>query len=115
MAYFFMSNINNFEDVNNIEASYQEVGIYTGEGDEPINGVINFNEQKASFLMVRAYYDNDILIQLSPSNYCVLVPAGELWSVDSINTIDKIYIRKIFDSNGESKNSGLIQWMIGYK
>lgn len=120
MSYSFMSNINSTSNFNSPDEYYQEVGKYnTNTSTEtPENGVIVFNDndiqRKAKFLMIRAGTENDFIIQLSPSNYCVHVPAGELWSVDSIDEIDKFYIRNIF-SGSTSVDTGKLQWMIGYK
>ena len=122
MSYSFMSNIN-YESTSTFTSPdeyYQTVGVFstTSSSETPENGVIIFNDneiqRKAKFLMIRAGVNNDFIIQLSPSNYCVHVPAGELWSVDSIDEINKFYIRNIF-SNGEKVTSGKLQWMIGYK
>lgn len=122
MSYSFMSNIN-YESTSTFTSPdeyYQTVGVFstTSSSETPENGVIIFNDneiqRKAKFLMIRAGADNDFIIQLSPSNYCVHVPAGELWSVDSIDEINKFYIRNIF-SNGEKVTNGKLQWMIGYK
>ena len=122
MSYSFMSNIN-YESTSTFTSPdeyYQTVGVFstTSSSETPENGVIIFNDneiqRKAKFLMIRAGANNDFIIQLSPSNYCVHVPAGELWSVDSIEEINKFYIRNIF-SNGEKVATGKLQWMIGYK
>lgn len=121
MSYFYMSNIINFNEINNPNASYLEVGKYTDSTttESASNGVVKFSKDNidysASFLMIRARYDNDILIELNPSHYGVYIPANELWSVDSLEGIDKFYIRNIFDLNGKSIDTGYIQWMIGYK
>ena len=120
MSYSFMSNIiSNDSMPASPEDYYQEVGVYTNNSiDTPEDGVIVFNDnniqRKAKFLMIRAGSLNDFIIQLSPSNYCVHVPAGELWSVDSIEEVDKFYIKKIF-SGTTSVSTGKLQWMIGYK
>lgn len=111
MSYNFMSNISNFSQVINPETSFIEV-------DE--NTEIEFFDrgsikQKASFLMIRAGYNNDLLVELKPSNYCVYIPAGEMWSVDSIGEIEKFAIKKIFNLDGNPQTSGKIQWMMGYK
>lgn len=121
MSYSFMSNIN-YESTSTFTSPdeyYQTVGVFsTSSSETPENGVIIFNnneiQRKAKFLMIRAGADNDFIIQLSPSNYCVHIPAGELWSVDSIDEINKFYIRNIF-SNGTQVTTGKLQWMIGYK
>lgn len=121
MSYFYMSNINNFDEVTSPQASYLQVGKYTNPNAEEStsNGVIKFSKDNidysASFLMIRARYDNDLLIELNPSHYGVYIPANELWSVDSLEGIDKFYIRNIFDLEGNEINTGYIQWMIGYK
>ena len=132
MSYSFMSNIN-YESTSTFTSPdeyYQTVGVFstTSSSETPENGVIIFNDneiqRKAKFLMIRAGVDNDFIIQLSPSNYCIHIPAGELWSVDSIDEINKFYIRNIFktDINPEtdeisttSTTTGKLQWMIGYK
>ena len=122
MGYSFMSNIN-YESTSTFTSPsnyYQTVGVFstTSSSETPENGVIIFNnneiQRKAKFLMIRAGVDNDFIIQLSPSNYCVHIPAGELWSVDSIDEINKLYIRNIFSGN-EKVTTGKLQWMIGYK
>lgn len=125
MSYFYMSNINDFKEINNPNDSYLEVGKYTDSTttESVSTGVIKFSrddiDYSASFLMIRARYDNDVLIQVTSheegDNYGVYIPANELWSVDSLEGIDKFYIRKIFDLNGKSIDTGYIQWMIGYK
>ena len=126
MSYFYMSNISNFNDITNPNDSYQEVNIHTSpDGPESTtNGVIKFSsttgiDYSASFLMIRARYDNDLLIELNPSHYGVYIPANELWSVDSLEGIDKFYIRNIFkyrqDGTSYTTDTGYIQWMIGYK
>lgn len=122
MSYFYMSNITNLDQSADKNKAYQEVkkctqeSVENGSGD----GIINFTKDNinysASFLMIRARYDNDLLIELSPSNYGVYIPANELWSVDSLENIDKIYIRNIFHpKTGKELDTGYIQWMIGYK
>ena len=124
MSYFYMSNISSFKEINNPNDSYLEVGKYNDSDAEEStsNGVVKFSKDNidysASFLMIRARYDNDILIELNPSHYGVYIPANELWSVDSLEGIDKFYIRNIFKiDNNEyvSATTGYIQWMIGYK
>lgn len=122
MAYSYMSNIDDFSYVTYPSRSYQVVGTYKSNTTEtPTNGVITFVDenniaQKANFIMIRAHYNNDLLIQLYPSNYGVYIPAGELWAVDSIDKIEKIIIRKMFNNEGQSfTTGGRIQWMIGYK
>lgn len=126
MSYFYMSNIDDFSAVTDLDSSYQEVGVYNSENQNnstTTNGIINFTKNginySASFLMIRARYDNDLLVQISPYNYGVYIPANELWSVDSLDKIDKIIVRNIF-KHGEndsvtSATTGYIQWMIGYK
>ena len=112
MSYNFMSNISNFSSVSNPDDAFDNISI---------NSEIIFRDKRnvkhnASFLMIRAGYNSDLLIQLEPSGYCIYIPAGEMWSVDSIGEIEKIVIKKIF--NPDSKvlaNSGQIQWMVGYK
>ena len=121
MSYFYMSNINNFTDVSTPNASYLNVGKYsTSSAETPSNGIIKFTDnnyinQKASFIMIRAHEDNSLLLQLYPYNYGVYIPAGELWAVDSIDKVEKIIVRNIFNTNGEPIEEGKIQWMIGYK
>ena len=111
MSYFFMSNIDNFDDIIEPNTSYLEVSL----GDEIKFIDKNRVNQKAFFLMVRAHRDNDILIQIQPYGYGVYIPASEMWSVDSFNEIDSIIVKKIFNDSGQSINSGKLQWMIGYK
>ena len=122
MSYFYMSNIDDFNAVNSLDTAYQEVGVYNSENENnstTTNGIITFSKDgidySASFLMIRARYDNDLLVQISPYNYGVYIPANELWSVDSLDKIDKIIVRNIFDTDGNSLSTGYIQWMIGYK
>lgn len=122
MSYFYMSNINDFSNVHSPVQSYQQIGKYDSSStlEEPSNGVITFKsiegiDQKANFLMIRAHNENDLLVQLYPSQYGTYIPAGELWAVDSLNEIEKIFIRNIFSTTGTQLNSGKIQWMIGYK
>ena len=123
MSYSFMSNINvnDEQTFSSPDNSYQSVGVYNNSSEEtPENGVIIFDDEnnikrKAKFLMIRAENEKSFIIQLFPSNYCVYVPAGELWSVDSIEQIEKLYIRKIFSTGGAEETSGKLQWMIGYK
>ena len=113
MSYLFMSNIKNFDNINNPDEAYQTVNI----GDT-INFIDNNNvNKKASFLMIRAHKNNDILIQILPYNYGVLIPATEMWSVDSLKEIEGITIKQAFDpKNSNSINTNCkIQWMIGYK
>lgn len=113
MSYLFMSNIKNFDSINNPDEAYQTVDI----GDT-INFIDDYNNnRKASFLMIRAHRDNDILIQILPYNYGVLIPATEMWSVDSLKEIEGITIKQAFnpiDSSSINTNCK-IQWMIGYK
>lgn len=112
MSYNFLSNINNFDNFNNPDAAY--VNIST-------NSEINFIDTEdiphnASFLMIRAHSDNDLLIQLMPWGYGVYIPADEMWSVDSLDNVEKIIIKKIFLKSTKAETSqGKIQWMIGYK
>ena len=112
MAYLFMSNINDFDDINNSDKAYQTVNI-----EDIINFTDNNNiNREASFLMIRAHKDNDILVQILPYGYGVLIPAAEMWSVDAINKIEGISIKNIFAADGTTElQSGKIQWMIGYK
>ena len=111
MSYNFMSNISNFSDVTEPDKSFIEIN-----KDTEIEFFDrNLIKQKASFLMIRAEYNNDLLIQLFPSEYCVYIPAGEMWSVDSIGEIEKFVIKKIFNTDGQEQTSGKIQWMMGYK
>lgn len=116
MSYFFMSNINNLNAINSPSQAYQEVS----KGDK-IEFKANNVSYSASFLMVRADYRNDILIKIHSNglDYGVYIPAGELWSVDSLEGIDNFYITNIFNADpnaaGEELSTGYIQWMIGYK
>lgn len=112
MSYNFLSNINNFDDFNNPNAAYVEV--YT---DDEISFVDNDNiPHNASFLMIRAHEDNDLLVQLMPWGYGVYIPADEMWSVDSLDNVEKIIVKKIFLHSSKAETShGKIQWMIGYK
>lgn len=120
MSYFFMSNIKSTSTFNSPDNYFQNVGVFSSSStaETPSNGVIIFNDEgiqrKAKFLMIRAGNNNDFVIQLSPSNYCVYIPAGELWSVDSVDEVDKFYIRNIFSGNTKV-STGKLQWMIGYK
>lgn len=112
MSYNFLSNINNFDDFNNPDAAYETVYV-----NDEINFIDN-NEIKhnASFLMIRAHADNDLLIQLMPWGYGVYIPADEMWSVDSLDDVEKIVIKKIFLKSTLTETAhGKIQWMIGYK
>lgn len=125
MGYFYMSNINNFNNVNSPVDSYQQIGVY--QNDSSDEGIIDFKDknikQKANFIMIRAHGDNDLLVQLYPSEYGVYIPAGELWSVDSLNEIEKIIVRKIISAStgntiiptDNNRTPGKIQWVIGYK
>ena len=114
MSYLFMSNIQDFDDINNANKSYAEVNI----GD-----TINFtdiynNDKKASFFMARAHADNDLLIQLLPYGYGVLIPATELWSVDSLTDLEGFIVKKAFNPENGAElqtSTAKIQWMIGYK
>jgi len=112
MSYKFMSNINNFEEINNPDKAYIQVN-----KDEEILFKDNNNiDKKALFLMIRAHTSNDLLVEILPYGYGVYVPAGEMWSVDSINEISSIKVKKAFSpSNNSEINSPKIQWMIGYK
>ena len=111
MSYNFMSNISDFSQVTDPDASFIEIN----KNAEIEFFDRNLIKQKASFLMIRAGYNNDFLIELKPSNYCVYIPAGEMWSVDSIGEIEKFTIKKIFNLDGQEQTSGKIQWMMGYK
>lgn len=111
MSYNFMSNISDFSKVTVRNASFDQVSV---------NDEIKFYDKNniphnASFLMIRAGYNSDLLIQLEPSGYCVYIPAGEMWSVDFIDEIEKIIIKNIFNLQGSHITTGTIQWMIGYK
>lgn len=114
MGYRFMSNIHDFDEFSSPEKAYISVST-----NEAINFTdVNDIDQKASFLMVRAHKDNDLLIQILPYNYGVYVPASELWSVDSLSDINGIVIKKSFQATSTSVTelpTGKIQWMIGYK
>ena len=113
MSYNFMSNISDFSDVTDKNTAFENIQA----GYEITFKDRNNIQHNASFLMVRAGDSNDLLIQLEPSSYGVYIPAGEMWSVDSIGEIEKIIIKKIIDpsGNGSALTSGQIQWMIGYK
>ena len=51
-----------------------------------------------------------------PWGYGVYVPADEMWSVDSLDNVEKIIVKKIFQhSTKTDMTHGKIQWMIGYK
>ena len=129
MSYSYMSNINNFTDVTSPIKAYQEIKKYKNDNSQ--DGIIDFNGQKANFLMIRAHSSNSLLIELystdNNDNYGVFIPAGELWSVDSLFSIEKIIIKEIFivekDEQGNVQSErqatnnevGYIQWMIGYK
>lgn len=112
MSYNFMSNISDFSKVSTGNEAFDNI---------EINNEITFLDKKdikhnASFLMIRAGYESDLLIQLEPSGYCIYIPAGEMWSVDSIGEIEKIVIKKIFNPDSKALvSSGQIQWMMGYK
>lgn len=112
MSYNFMSNISNFSNVSSPNDAFDNISI---------NSEIVFRDKRdikhnASFLMIRAGYNSDLLIQLEPSGYCIYIPAGEMWSVDSIGEIEKIVIKKIFNPDSKALvSSGQIQWMMGYK
>ena len=112
MGYFYMSNINSFTTVTSPTESYQSIST-----NVPINFEDNnYINQKGNFIMIRAHQDNDLLVQLYPSTYGVYIPAGELWAVDSLEQIEKIYVRKVFSAtSGQELTTGKIQWMIGYK
>lgn len=125
MGYLYMSNISDFTKVTSNTTSYQVIG-KASTTSSPISngspGVINFNDgtanQEANFIMIRAHEDNDLLVQLYPSKYCVYIPGGELWSADLLEPAQKIIVRNIFDAtttNNVILSSGKIQWMIGYK
>ena len=109
-----MSNIKDFDDFSNPDNAYITVNL-----DDTIEFTdMNDVNQKASFLMVRAHKDNDLLIQILPYNYGVYVPASELWSVDSLGDISGITVKKSFETTSTSitpLDTGKIQWMIGYK
>ena len=112
MAYNFLSNINNFDDINTPEKAYQNILV-----GEEISFLDSDNiPHEASFLMIRAHESNDLLIQLLPWGYGVYIPANEMWSAESLNNVEGIIIKKAFalPSLGES-SYGKIQWMIGYK
>ena len=111
MSYNFMSNIPDFSRVISAQNAYSVI---------KVNDEIKFYDKKdikhnASFLMIRAGHDNDLLIQLEPSGYCIYIPAGEMWSVDSIGEIEKFIIKRIFSTGGAEISNGRIQWMMGYK
>lgn len=112
MSYNFLSNINDFSDFNTPEAAYVEVST-----NQEISFIDNENiPHNASFLMIRAHSQNDLLIQLMPWGYGVYIPADEMWSVDSLDNVEKIVVKKIFQhSTKTDMTNGKIQWMIGYK
>ena len=112
MSYNFMSNIPDFSIVSQGTQAFDNV-----EENTEIEFFNRDNiKQKASFLMIRAGYESDLLIQLQPSGYCIYIPAGEMWSVDSIGEIEKFIIKKIFDPESKTSiSSGTIQWMMEYK
>ena len=110
MSYNFMSNIDNFDEINNPDKAYKQVNL---------NDTISFIDKnniyrKAFFLMIRAHSSNDLLIEILPYNYGVYIPAGELWSVDSFDEIEGIKVKKAFKGTS-NVSSPKIQWMIGYK
>lgn len=112
MSYKFLSNINNFDDFSDADKAY-----ITPEINEEINFIdANNINQEANFLMVRAHGSNDLLIQILPYNYGVFIPAGELWSVDSLSNLQGLTVKKAFSAGtSTSINNPKIQWMIGYK
>lgn len=112
MSYNFMSNIPDFSIVSEGSKAFNEV-----EEDTEIVFYDRENiKHNASFLMIRAGYGSDLLIQLQPSGYCIYIPAGEMWSVDSIGEIEKFVVKKIFNPEDKTEiTSGSIQWMMGYK
>lgn len=112
MSYNFMSNIQDFDNFNDELSAYQIVNL---NEEIPFIDIDSGVSQKASFLMIRAHKSNDLLIQITPYKYGVYIPAGELWSVDSLKDIEGIIVKNAFDTNGQSLSSGKIQWMIGYK
>lgn len=114
MSYNFMSNIPDFSVVATGDKAFDDVYKDTEIIFQDKNNI----RHDASFLMIRAGYDSDLLIQLKPSEYCIYIPAGEMWSVDSIGEIEKFIVKEIFDPSDNEKvpiESGKIQWMIGYK
>ncbi len=112
MSYNFMSNISNLSNINNMQESYQSVNV----GSKIYFIDKNYNQHNASFLMIRAWNDNDLLIDLQPSGYCIYIPGGEMWSVDSIGEIESIIIKSIYNSETKARISqGYLQWMMGYK
>lgn len=116
MSYNFLSNINNFDDFNVPDAAYVPISV-----NQEI--VLKDNEDiphNASFLVIRAHSSNDLLVQLMPWGYGVYIPADEMWSVDSLDNVEKIIIKKIFlkdqdYASTDAPGAGKIQWMIGYK
>ena len=110
MSYKFMSNINNFSDINTPDKAYLTTNI-----DEEIIFKNNDIEKRAFFLMIRAHSSNDLLIEILPYSYGVYIPANEMWSVDSIEGISGFKIKKAFSGNNSSINTAKVQWMIGYK
>ena len=112
MAYNFLSNISNFDSINNPDEAYKEIDV-----DEEISFLdINDIPHTASFIMIRAHESNDLLVQLLPWGYGVYIPANEMWSAESLDNVEGIVIKKIFarPTLGEAQH-GKIQWMIGYK
>lgn len=111
MAYNFLSNISNFDSINIPDKAYEQVMV-----NQEIKFLDNDIPRTASFIMIRAHEDNDLLIQLLPWNYGVYIPANEMWSAESLDEAEGIVIKKIFakPTLGEA-SIGKIQWMIGYK
>lgn len=110
-----MSNISDFNSINTPDKAYLSVNTDVDILFENNNNIT----KKAFFLMIRAHSDNDLLIEILPYGYGVYIPAGEMWSVDSIKGIEGFKIKKAFNP----KNNNIIgdstpkkvQWMIGYR
>lgn len=105
-----MSNISNFDDINSPDKAY----ITINKNEEILFKDKNDIIKKAFFLMIRAHSSNDLLVEILPYEYGVYIPAGEIWSVDSIKEISGFKIKNVFKNNS-SLNEAKVQWMIGYK
>ena len=114
MSYNFISNIPDFSTITNGNLAYTSI-----QKKEKIKFIDKNNVQhQATFLMIRAGEGTDLLIELQPSSYCIYIPGGEMWSVDSIGEIESIIIQNIFNSKNKTEitnGPGYIQWMMGYK
>ena len=112
MAYNFLSNISNFDSINNPDEAYEQIPV-----EEEVSFLDNNKIQhNASFIMIRAHESNDLIVQLLPWGYGIYVPANEMWSAESLDNVEGFIIKKAFalPSLGEA-SLGKIQWMIGYK